>query len=276
MRRPAFTLLEMLLATFVSVLLLGALYVAMELQIRHAQDGREAIEQGQLAHALLATMTKDIKLCVTPVTPTPTTSLSPPSKDGGTPATGAAAGTAAAGTGNTPSSQGTTSSSTTASTGNTIQFTLGVQGTANSLSLYISRLLTDEEVKASRTEGMSDLRLINYWLVTDGSTPIGLARQEHKRVTADEASAEPTPPQSLMAEEVKSLQFRYFDGESWFDSWDGTEVGYDGVTPLGPPLAIEITLGLVIPGGDTRYGGLPSVKYYRHVVAIPTADGLVQ
>src|SRR5438874_621016 len=92
LRREAFTLLELLLATFVSVLLLGALYVAMELQIRQAQIGREAIEQGQLAHALLATMTKDAKLCVTPVAPMPTRSRPSRSKDSGTRAPGAASG----------------------------------------------------------------------------------------------------------------------------------------------------------------------------------------
>ncbi len=42
--RRAFTLLEMLLATAVSVLLMGALYVAMDVQIRHARIGRDRIE----------------------------------------------------------------------------------------------------------------------------------------------------------------------------------------------------------------------------------------
>ena len=65
---------------------------------------------------------------------------------------------------------------------------------------------------------------------------------------------------------MKSLQFEYFDGQSWQDSWDGTQVGSDGVTPIGPPAAVAITIGLARPGTD-------EVKTYRHVVAIRTANG---
>ena len=68
----------------------------------------------------------------------------------------------------------------------------------------------------------------------------------------------------LLAAEVKSVQFQYFDGSEWEDSWDGTQAGSDGVTPIGPPLAIAVTLGIAGPDGE--------VKTYRHVVAIPTAN----
>ena len=46
--RPGYTLLEVLLASAIGVLLMGALYVAMDVQLRHAQAGRELIEQGTL------------------------------------------------------------------------------------------------------------------------------------------------------------------------------------------------------------------------------------
>src|SRR5438093_297614 len=39
--RSGYTLLEVLLALSIAVLLLGALYVAMDLQLRHADAGRE-------------------------------------------------------------------------------------------------------------------------------------------------------------------------------------------------------------------------------------------
>src|SRR5207248_3157307 len=157
----------------------------------------------------------------------------------------------------------------------TIQFQLGVQGTANTLTLYLSRL--PSELNHSRDEILSDLRLISYWLATDGSNPLGLARREFKRVTADDASNQPSTtdiPQdaaALIAEEVKDLRFRYFDGLTWYDTWDATEPGPDGVTAIGPPLLIEITLGFVIPTSD-NHGGPPTVRSYRHVVSIPTAD----
>src|SRR6266849_5262814 len=79
--RPAFTLLEMLLATFVSVLLMAALYVAMEVQLKHAQSGRDRIEQATLARALLNRIAADIVHSVTPAAPTPWVPPPPPSSN---------------------------------------------------------------------------------------------------------------------------------------------------------------------------------------------------
>src|SRR5207253_917962 len=95
----------------------------------------------------------------------------------------------------------------------------------------------------------SDLRRVTYWLGGNGE-PLGLCREELRSVTADDANAPlppnvPDEPSYVLAEEVKSLRFRYFDGTSWQDSWDGTAPGPDGPTPKGPPLAIEITLGVL-------------------------------
>ena len=56
----------------------------------------------------------------------------------------------------------------------------------------------------------------------------------------------------LIAEEVKSLQFQYWDGSAWQDSWDGTVAGSDGSTPIGPPPAIAITIGVPAPGSLTQ------------------------
>ena len=76
----------------------------------------------------------------------------------------------------------------------------------------------------------------------------------------------------LLASEVKTLQFEYWDGTQWATSWDGTQTSpLDGVTPIGPPQAIRITLGLALPTtGDN--GEEAPVKTYRHVVAIPAAN----
>jgi prepilin-type N-terminal cleavage/methylation domain-containing protein len=282
--RRGYTLLEMLLATVVSVLLLGALYKAMDTQIRHAQIGRDVIGESTLAHSLLARISSDIKKCVIQVAPTASAPLPPSTKDGSSPAGGApsAAGgsspTAAAS--GTPSSGAADSSSSTSSSApkrDTIQFQLGVQGTASTLSLYISRL--PSELNRPRAEALSDLRLVSYWLAGDPSRPLGLARREFLRVTSDEANSQPMPGSSgdegaWIAPEVQSLTFRYFDGTNWYDTWDGTETGWDYVTPVGPPLLIEITLGIVVASGDNRYGGIPRMKVYRQSVSVPMADGV--
>ena len=70
----------------------------------------------------------------------------------------------------------------------------------------------------------------------------------------------------VLAAEAKSFEVRYFDGTSWVESWDGSTPGPDGMTPQGPPRAIEITLGLQTPGSD-------DVKTFKHVISFPTAPG---
>jgi hypothetical protein len=86
--------------------------------------------------------------------------------------------------------------------------------------------------------------------------------------TAD--PSESAPFQSL-AEEVDSLQFQYFDPQAgWVPNWPQGATNYDGVTPIGPPLAVKITLHM-----KSKYagsGGEEEGHTYTQVVAIPTAN----
>jgi hypothetical protein len=282
----------MLLATFVSALLMGAIYVAFDIQIRYAQAGRDVIEQSTLAHSLLARMASDIKKCVTPVAPTQPPPLFVTPVSGSTPASGSSPGAATSGStkstsvdsgssgGTNSGTPGGSSSPTPLPPRDTIQFQLGVQGGPTTLTIYISQL--PSELDLSRAEILSDLRLVSYWLATDGSRPLGLVRRESRQVTADAAtiSSSAANPAAegvqMMAEEVQSLQFRYFDGTTWVETWDGSAMGLDALTPIGPPAAIEITLGILVPSSDNRFWSQPTIRYYRHVVPILTADGLVR
>jgi hypothetical protein len=121
---------------------------------------------------------------------------------------------------------------------------------------------------------VSDLRRITYWMAD--SSGGGLCRQEVRVVTSQDAlnSGVPSgdPATYRLSSAVRSLQFRYFDGTNWQDSWDSTVLGDDGVTPVGSPRAIEITIGIQPrrPSGSTKD---PEVKSYQHVVAIATATG---
>ena len=190
-------------------------------------------------------------------------------------------GSAGAGaSGSNGGSNGTNGSSTTNTTGSTTA-TLGsnglavivMQGTTNSLTLYVSRVPpnpapTNVPGGGLQIPGVSDQHRIVYWLVDGG----GLARQEVTATTSDDAVNSNVPsgatdPNSkqLLAQEVKSLQFEYFDGTEWNDTWDGSQLGVDGITPIGSPVAVAVILGLAVPGTD-------EVKTYRHVVAIPTAN----
>ena len=83
--------------------------------------------------------------------------------------------------------------------------------------------------------------------------------------SADEAAC-------VIAEEVKGLEFRYYDKYGWHSSWDGTATGADWLTLTGPPRAIEITLTMAMPTDSGRPNAKPTLRVFRHVVAIPTAS----
>jgi hypothetical protein len=159
-----------------------------------------------------------------------------------------------------------------------VTFNIAVQGDSSHLSLYVSRW--PHELALATDQGaptVSDLRRINYWLSAGG-----LSRQEVNVATTDDAlsyvatgSYTPSDPDNrdyVIAPEVSDLQFQYFDGTSWNDSWDGTVTGPDGQTPIGPPVAISVQMDIVLSrhgtGGDER-----TVRTYRQVVFLPTANG---
>jgi hypothetical protein len=122
---------------------------------------------------------------------------------------------------------------------------------------------------------VSDLRRITYW-----QSSHGLARQEIKVATSDDALSLPTDlpddPSLVIAEEVQSVTFQYFDGSAWQDSWDGSQPpSSGGSNPQGPPVLIAVTISLTVPGTSTE-SGEPTTKSYRHVIPVPTANGTSQ
>jgi hypothetical protein len=271
--------LEVLLASAIGVLLMGALYVAVDVQLRHAQAGRDVIEQSNLARNLVNRIAGDIRLSVGPTIPAPSKS------SGGSASSPAAGGTGTGSPGASPAISSSSPATSPSSGTGAVQFNLGVQGDANRLILSISRVPRELNFIPDADNGgqpaVSDLRRISYWLAGSSDAPRGLAWQEVKVVTSDDAMAA-VPPDvpddsfQIIAEEVKSLTFSYFDGTSWQDSWDGTAPGADGSTPLGPPLAVAITIGIATPGSGNRSPNDQPLKTYRHVVAIPTANGATQ
>jgi prepilin-type N-terminal cleavage/methylation domain-containing protein len=276
--RAAFTLLEVLLATAIGLLLMAALYVAVDVQLRHAQAARDVVEEATLARALLARMSNDIMPALAPPLPAITTSAT-----GGAAASTTAPTTTTGGTtATTPSSTPATSQAATAApSASAAVVNIGIQGDATRLTVIVSRVPRDINLNLESLEIASDLRRITYWLVLGGDQPVGLARLEYKPVTAEEAAALVPPDipdelSHLLAEEVRSLTFEYFNGTEWVESWDGSAPGADGSTPMGPPAAVAIRLGLQARGQPTTASGEPNLKYYRHVVAIPTANGTAQ
>ena len=283
-RRVAFTLLEVLLAMAIGVLLLAGLYVALSSQLRHAQIGRDLIEQGTLARSLLSRMTNDISSHLGPLNPPPARQQSGAQSASATaqPADSSAATTSTAGAG--ASTAADSGDAAAAGLSGPVTINLGVQGDETTLVLYVSRvprdlnLLTAQMADLVNPNVSSDHRRITYWLAGGADAPSGLARQEVQLVTSDELLDSLTPdvadPSALIiAEEVRGLSFRYWDGTTWQTTWDGSAPGADGVKPVGPPLAIEIILDVAPPGAAGR--SEVATKRYRHVVGIATANGPV-
>jgi prepilin-type N-terminal cleavage/methylation domain-containing protein len=267
-QRLGFTLLEILLAMGIGLLLLAGLYVAVGMQVRHAQIARELVEESTLARAILDRMASDIRQNLGPTLPAV---LSSSGSSGGSSAgggggssggSGSSSGGTTGGSGSTSSTSSTASQTATTTSG--VVLNVGVQGDSTKLILCTSQVPRPSADPTSQPT--SDLRRIAYWLANG----LGLSRKEIQQVTSDDANSDLSDDPSLViAGEVVDLTFSYFDGSAWQDNWDGTTLGPDGQTPIGPPVAVGIDLTISSPDKQ-------STKKYHRVVLIPTANGVAQ
>ena len=251
--RPAFTLMELVLALALVMLLFGALYFTLSTQLGVTQAGREAVADGEIARSVMNRIGNDILAQVGPVDPRVANYAAPTNPDG-----------------TTASDQPTP-----------VSFNIGVSGDGTNLILSVYRVQKGPANAATNVPDpivTSDLRRISYWLVTNGADTLGLARQEIQQATSPDIDTAPSgvadPTQYLLAKEVKNILFEYFDGTAWQPQWDGT-LAPDGVTPSGPPTAIRVTVTMrrsakTAPGAsDIPDEQLPT---YVHVIALPTAN----
>ncbi len=300
-RRPAYTLLEVVLALLIGVLLLAALYGAVSYHLRQAQAGRDTVQQTTLVRAIVSRIENDAVATVALGDPNRFRSgqsqlpSAVSDSSGGTAARGSSTSGPTGSSTPMPSTPATGTPSTTtpstgasgaggsgsqpaqASTSPPVLLPLGVVGDSTSLMLFVSKVPSEAwPGKEAPGQLVSDLRRICYWV--DGDK--GLCRQELRLVTSPDALDTTLPPSggtavTPLAREVKSIEFTYFDGKSWQDSWDSNEVGDDGSTPIGSPRAIAVRLGIQPRRGVNDTTG-PPLKYYRHVIPIQTANGVTQ
>ena len=182
-------------------------------------------------------------------------------------------------------------------------YTNGLVGTATDLQLFVSRpekslAYVASQDLTSTSQRTSDLMIIRYLMAQSGgggglasaiadkesigtkSGPVGIAKLEGDLFglsTAVETSEE--SPQlaasKLLAQEVSGLQFRYYDGLSWQESWDSNSLNE-------MPKAIEITLtlrnqedaGEAFSDNAADPYALPETTH-RMVVPIPVAEPFV-
>lgn len=271
-RRAAYTLIEVLVALAIGVLLLAALYSALSFQAMQTRASRELIEQTTLVRALFARIGQDVNSTINLIEPARFRNQEPAEAEAA-PMTTPMSGTGGM-TGTTPMSGATPM----ADMSDMMEMPptppilpLGVMGDSTTLHLFVTKVPNE----AFNGELVSDLRRVSYWR---GSDVVGLCRAELKVALSEEAAALGIPNDDeatyRLAPEVEALEFEYFDGTSWLDNWDSMTTGPDGITPMGPPRAIAVTLTIRRP--PLPNGVQPESKMYRHVIVIPTANGTAQ
>jgi hypothetical protein len=179
----------------------------------------------------------------------------------------------------------------------------GLYGNQFELRVDCSRLPRVDQYSAMYTETSggvapsipSDVKSVSYFLqnadssqssVTSpaGGTAMGLVRREMDRAAASYSAQDGSldaseHPGNLLAAEVNYLEFRYWDGSSWYSEWDSEQMG-------GLPAAIEITIGIDPAAGQNledmdvkAANDLTAVDVneymYRLTVHLPVAKPLV-
>lgn len=273
--RRGFTLLEVLLSLGLSVLLLAAIGMAVDFHLRLLNTGRAEVEQAQLARAILRRIADDLRNALQ-YTPAATASSSSSDSSSGTSDTsGTTEGTM------TESSDELSldDQQTTDRTSNLAQATSlptlpGVYGNDHELQIDVSRVprldqmqaMLAREIESGQTSGgavvpageVGDLRTVLYFTEngSSGRMPLGggagLLRREMDRASAALAmqQGETTEIQGReepIAPEVQAIEFRYFDGTEWVETWDTTDRS-------GLPMAVHITLSLARP--PKRFSGM--------------------
>jgi prepilin-type N-terminal cleavage/methylation domain-containing protein len=283
--RSAFSLLEMMIALAIGMLLLAALYAFMSAQVTMTQAGRDLVEEGALVRSIFNRISNDIITQVGPYDPRMVNAPQPATTATLSGSTGSAAPSGNMATTTTPATS--TSNSAAAATpppAPVVTYNIGVYGTATMLQISNYRVQTAPPGILTGTvdpnlEVISDLRRVTYWLSQDGNGTAGLSRYEFRQGTADAINQDPTtlPDQqkSIIAKEVLSITFEYWDGTQWNQQWDGTELCSDEVTPAGPPVAIRITMTLRRNANRGKGPVDPAADQgptFQHVVAMPSAN----
>ncbi len=292
-----YTLLEVLLAVAISTIVIAALFMTIDLQLKIADEGRLEVEQGQLAHAILNRIADDLRNAVRYREQDMSGAFSAVE---GSSALGSALETVAT-TPSVASPSSTPSPATSSPPVDEVEESLpipGVYGTNVQIQMDVSRLprvdeyvtlieqgqtgaaadlLSDIKTVAYYVMGQSDVRLLQTGLQPapedDGQT--GLYYRSINRAATEFAAfyggLEMIEQEGLiLSERITSLEFEYFDGSQWVVEWDATE-------RQGNPVAVKIMLEMypidweMMDESEQRLAQ-NNFPLYQTVVWLPTAE----
>lgn len=258
--RPAFSLMEMILALALGMVLLLGLYATLTTHFYHAQAGRDIVAESTLGRNVMARISDDIL-----------------SQFGATDKRGLPDYAAIADAAAKASADGTAPAGTPTPNPDAVVVNRGVRGESNYIILTNFRVQRPRPNAEANTEISSDMRQTMYWIVTSGSDTLGLAKADIKLATSPDIDLDPTalPEQEkyVIAREVKSITFEYYDGTAWQTTWDGGAVDDTGAA-TGPPRAIRITMTLKksVRGAVASETPSDSGPTFQTVVAIPSSN----
>jgi prepilin-type N-terminal cleavage/methylation domain-containing protein len=298
-RFGGFTLLELLLALALTGIVLYAVAVAVDLNMRLFHKRRSSIEQSQLARTLLRIIADDIRNSVASYEQ----DLSGVEKlleDSAQAAADDATGGLASDLGLDVNSllEEDSLNTTDLAAGEAIPDVPGIYGNQYELQIDVSRLPRIEEYQQllavdpaiALLDLPSDVKTVTYFVQdlglalsaeSIGPAPAlgvsqeqsGLVRREMDRSVTQWAleNGNITGIQQngdVIAPEVVGLELGYFDGYEWRTEWDSEVEG-------GLPVAIQIILVMQPPAGPSTVlePGIvneSTLTYYRSVVRIPT------
>lgn len=277
--RLGYTLMELLLALALSVMVVAAIVMAIQIYLVALTKQQAIVEQKQVARSLLTMIENDLRAGIQykandysgleNLLETQTLML----------------------TGGAPEDE----ESDSLIVEDEVAFRPTLLGSGNVVMIDISRLprldqynplIASEEADVQTP---SDVKSVAYFVsLTDGGmepklrfaetrAPGGLYRREIDRAVAEfmgdtSLFSSPDNYTKLIANEVAQISFRYFDGEEWQNEWDSAENG-------GFPMAIEVNIAIdsqrsASGSQDYNAAGADSetLQYYRTVVDLPVAE----
>ncbi|MBI3864869.1 MAG: prepilin-type N-terminal cleavage/methylation domain-containing protein [Planctomycetia bacterium] len=291
-RQPprGFTLLEVLVALSLSVLLIGAIYAGLNLYFRFSTTGHDDVERALLARSLLRKIEMDVRsaMYTAPQAASSTSSggssssgSSGATSSGSSGSTSGSTGTSGSSTGTSGSSSGGSTSSSSSSTSTTTapedayaSSSTGLFGNSTTLLLNVSKPGYEQMAASLAASGnvqtrMSDIATVAYFMAGTGAGALqqsvpgpGLARMEGDRMAMAMADSQSSTSllasaTQVLAPEVASIEFLYWDGFRWRSDWDSSVM-------QGMPKAIDVKLYLNPVSGRST-----TPDMYNLTIAIP-------
>jgi type II secretory pathway component PulJ len=298
--RAAFTLIEVILAVGLSALLILCIASAMDLYRRMTTAATDDMSETRLVRAIFAKFEVDLRDLVPPQPIAATATTTAGSSSGSSSSSSGSSSSSSSSSSSTQSAQGTDPLQYVYS-----RTVFGLYGDASSLVLntltpHPLPLAAQQQTgaqSASQTSSAGpsqivgvhgDMKVVAYFVLGGPQSPIlpaggsgqmtpdgkeitaGLARVEGERTAigyAIETGSTSSLRARVVAPEIESISFRYFDGTGWQTSWSGA-------TLQNLPQAVEITISV---GKNDPYNARTQAsqdqasRSYRHVVAITSS-----